>query len=1028
MKFNEAFGDEPQWRQFELLVGMLLADYFHIPYTDPQQLVTQGKSDGGYDGIFEIKHWESDSPLFTIVFECKLRSSVRHDLPLQEFSKAMIIAVNMAAQHLVIGTNLHLSTGTVQKLDQFSRRTGLQWSFLGAKEIADWIEARKRDNAPVEVPDRLNDLLARSLPYCQPLERPAQHPTASRAADPWFISDRRKLLCEKVSTAFAGAQSGIVLVSGESGIGKSFFCEALITKVEQNSSAQACRVDLAVCETPRVLFEKLLEHFWAVQVELIFSMDAKDLREATAYVGAEKLDPTTQKALLEIFCQSEKVYGERADLYNQLLIKYLMRIFLQNSARWHPFFYFFNTNHITAPVFTLLLAFLKEFCRYIPMILELRTSLYSDNRMPAAQWQDFLAQARRLPQITPEILIERPLEEEVYFYINNRSFPQTLTFEAKREIYRYVGYKPLYLSAFVSWASVSHWIENTPRPAQAIRIRELMIEGEAEPIMMLLTTLCLQDSRYADIFFLTVLFNNILPVEAAMRAVGEAALAPLESVLIKNSLYSKVDGTFFVQHTILFEHMKRLTQPTDCRREELARIMAPHYKTWVLVPDQRTEVEINLLDALQEDRKLVEAAVDYSVVLYEAGQFFLCSRYAQRALSACRRLQLLPVATVLDIERRLKVLLVLLQVSGFVENHPTNVLAEWINEAQAIWAQWKTAFHPLPQYGRLASEYAMILNRYFLQHGENNKAYDLLKQALDEAQLEPALYPEDAIPHLAWEFAIITKTIHTQKKGLAILKKWKRIYPESLGLQVHYNTQKAEFFFARDLKRAEHYTKKNYALKEQIGDASTRARFSLAYWNVQLFKGAYDVVALQASQELQKLEEAGLRSELGRLLHLQACAWWMQNNPQKAWALFRQGENAFKKNPYYSNEWPLLLDAISFSLEQKDWAGAQPFAQKLQEMFLKMYGSQATRHNWEGIDFSSEEFPKSLVGALVYADALYQFSAVHKEAKKMMLQLKKEIQNPLLQLYFDQADPPAWLKRQMAEMTYLHRGRWIIGC
>ena len=46
---------------------------------------------------------------YKILFEAKLRRDIQKDLPLQDFSKALIIAINTNADTLIIGTNLHLS-------------------------------------------------------------------------------------------------------------------------------------------------------------------------------------------------------------------------------------------------------------------------------------------------------------------------------------------------------------------------------------------------------------------------------------------------------------------------------------------------------------------------------------------------------------------------------------------------------------------------------------------------------------------------------------------------------------------------------------------------------------------------------------------------------------------------------------------------------------------------------------------------------------------------------------------------------
>ena len=97
MAFNISDSD---WQDFERLVFKLLLDEYGIEESDINRL-TQAKNDGGYDGIFYIPCFWGDQNtnkgFIRTLFEAKLRSDLSHSLPLQEFSKALIISINRNA-------------------------------------------------------------------------------------------------------------------------------------------------------------------------------------------------------------------------------------------------------------------------------------------------------------------------------------------------------------------------------------------------------------------------------------------------------------------------------------------------------------------------------------------------------------------------------------------------------------------------------------------------------------------------------------------------------------------------------------------------------------------------------------------------------------------------------------------------------------------------------------------------------------------------------------------------------------------
>lgn len=150
---------EEIWRKFEKLVFSIIKDTLKLDATNSISEITEKRNDGGYDGVFIIPIDRNKAIEYKILFEAKLRRHINKDLPLQDFSKALIIAINTNADTLIIGTNLHLSKNSENQLSLYSYKTGLVIKLLDGKAIDNWIE---NQNYKVK-DDKLYNLLKGAL-------------------------------------------------------------------------------------------------------------------------------------------------------------------------------------------------------------------------------------------------------------------------------------------------------------------------------------------------------------------------------------------------------------------------------------------------------------------------------------------------------------------------------------------------------------------------------------------------------------------------------------------------------------------------------------------------------------------------------------------------------------------------------------------------------------------------------------------------------------------------------------------------
>lgn len=109
------------WEEFEKLSLSILETYLPTDSEFSYSIThTPHRKDGGYDGLIIISSSDENIDQYKILSESKLRELSNKDLPMSDFSKTLIIAINLMAQEIYIFTNLHYSTETQKRIRKFS--------------------------------------------------------------------------------------------------------------------------------------------------------------------------------------------------------------------------------------------------------------------------------------------------------------------------------------------------------------------------------------------------------------------------------------------------------------------------------------------------------------------------------------------------------------------------------------------------------------------------------------------------------------------------------------------------------------------------------------------------------------------------------------------------------------------------------------------------------------------------------------------------------------------------------------------
>lgn len=386
------------WRRFEEIVFLAIKSILEDAKLETiQEKLTEPTQDGGYDGCFFVpcimdrNHFQGKG-YYKILFEAKLRSNLDKDLPLHDFSKSLIIAINMDSDALIVATNLKLSDGTKEHLRNFSQKTGLKTYYLSPYYIDTWMKAHYSSEHKA-ADNEIRNLLRNASVYSNlqnQLELLEKDSLEAEKELPQLLGIKKKR-CLKEIVRILGNSNGIVLIEGNAGAGKSFFCNHLIAELEK-LPCSVYSIDLKNYQTPRVLFLKLLETLWHIPFEMLLSFNKSSLEGIVEEVDSHKVDGDIKEAVLVAFSRDLEHYSQNSDIFNYYMIKYLLKIYAIRTRHANIVLYFSNINSLPPQMIDFILQFLNVYALNGKAILELRTSTYIDIYMESEKWDNYVKQ------------------------------------------------------------------------------------------------------------------------------------------------------------------------------------------------------------------------------------------------------------------------------------------------------------------------------------------------------------------------------------------------------------------------------------------------------------------------------------------------------------------------------------------------------------------------------------------------------------------------------------------------------------
>lgn len=923
------------WDHFEVLA-------FHAVKSElPQdfiieETITQSIKDGGYDGEFILL--SQDRTTFQILFEAKLRSNTKGALPLNDFAKALVIAIVRQADMIYIVTNLHFSSETMKLLERYAYSASLNIQLLNGASIREFIETHRTLLRDIHM-DLQNFLIsqnrvleAQTLPFSVPEEFTASAGSAPCLEEKYRIQARN-----------FRRKSDVLCVEGHIGCGKSYYIENLCCALTLEKK-QVCIIDLSKCQTYKDLFLKVMEETLGLSLELVDLVNTQSFVQAFSRIGSSLSSEDDIRMLKFIFSRETEYPYDYSILFAQITSFYA-RLCLPRRTR-NIVVAFLNLAYAQREVLQLLLYFLEKRVMF-SSILEI--TLNSLDCVVSEDWRSVCAKLIRLSTLEPYCVedwqpddAKKFLREHIAGISENQVDSLILRF----------GCTPAELSRLVEVISYSDIYEGTPKELVFQEIAALKITRNDS-----LYRTCYEYMQYANSDSLYVYaFILLLSGEVSRSALDEffkdqQRTVKIISLVQKSSLFI-VDGrTVAVRNARAEECLQAYCEGvlSLCVVEDVAHFIESRMERFHLTMEASMELTCKV--------NYYRAPETYAESLAELGGHYL--KLGQTPLA---RLQYEKAYTVMKKSSQICLSpLVVLQIRlGLVETLIWEIGAA--NEKLQDQLNFIASFS-LPKLDQDLTYKCLMLRYYCLRYqyhhaqDQHTQALDFAKEGVEWAETHNLYQVAPENCGRIWRFYAIAVKEMTQdiKKCLDVFQKGAEKCQDSVqflfGYTIHKNMAVDDADAQKRIsKKLENYGPLLKREKELSIDEYLHYRVNVAA--LHFLAKDYEEALKQYQPLLEKSAIFNIVREEIRILNDMANLCWIRGESGEAYKKYRKGRALAKISGCVGNYWPILINLMSFELSKGRYSHALKLYQEL-EPILKQNGSHLRT---EGLSFEQREY------------------------------------------------------------------------
>lgn len=1007
-------------RKYEEILTEFLIDKYKLPY-NIDYYITQSSHDGGYDALFDIKNPNNK----IVLMEAKLRSDINNDLKLSEFAKSFIIAINLPADIIYIGTNLHLSKNTITQLSKFQKYTGLNWEYIDPVTLFNWKGFYKLNTKET---CNLYNLIIKS----KDVFNKKSYLTSGEIKNTFvekiseskifsFMNIERENKSNELLNYLYSTNNIVIGVFGSVGNGKSFFINKTLEKLsKRQNNYQIIKIDLSNYNYPCILFINILEELWLTKRDLLYEEDWEDILE---YILPNEFN---KKALKKISKILNNNYAKEEN--DPILIDFLSKCLYKMSKKRNIIFYFENINKTSEVIIDFILSFSKQIKNFSKIIFEIRDSLYIDNKMSEKKWNDYVIAIKNLCE--EKIYFNQLTENDIYRLIDDTiNCKYSLSASLKSNIIKYLDFLPLIICNFISYLNIKYFNSDKQiNDKLELEILQTLKNYHGSNYLDLsFATLSKRDISYSIIFYFAYLFDGEIPTELLKYYFNKYYKETLSYKIIINTLkdanlFIEFNGILKIKHLLLLEcvdldHHKNI-MPNN--RNEIAALLLKAFYELKISSDEVIQPKIKIFNEINE--YLLSSNLNFKLALqmYKMGTYRLCYNYACQAYESIRKHSLYFEnkrigPTLLE----MKILITIIQVSGFVKSDTYFYLKERVNKTKKLFEDNKSIFKKLSIYHNLYGHYSMILSRHYIHFGQYKDSYEIMKAAYDEISLNKHA-PIDMRLHIVWEYAISLKHYKGIDSEINILKKWKKKYPQSDGLNIIYCSSMYSKYIFVNPKLAKKYCKMNILNKDMNDEIATHIHIDVHNFNIETVLKHYDTVETDILNIKKSIKQYGLNNELGRCYHILAFINSINGNNKTANKYYKKALNILDNKSYIEYIWTILLDYLVFCFENQFYNELDDIIYKFLDIIKNEY-----RYKIENIIPKKIEYSHIHMGIIIF---LYELKKNNYNKIDYIEILKNSLNCKILEVFYNESFKAEVFKTLLNKTYYFHDNYLFSGC
>ena len=777
------------WEEFEKLSLDILKTYIsensEVNYYIKR---TPNRKDGGYDGIIVITTNHDPNEIYKLLSESKLRECSKKDLPISDFSKALVIAVNLSAQKLYIFTNLHYSQETQKRIAKFSRFSSIQVELIDIFEISEKIKELYPELLKSYSSVFLNQLMDSVTQHSE-----AKKVVADRSIIPNILPDltgqARNKMFDDCYKAIAD-KTGVLIISGIQGCGKSLFINHLIHKLYIEHACPCNKINLEELPTIREFLVKILSVIWNIDVLEIMKFSLQDIEEITDYLSEEELSSHAKALLFDILSVKNTQSDGNNNLKQYYFFEYLYRIYKPLLKRKRHILYFHNLDYSTSASLNILMKFLKKFRdENILFILEIR----DDNPL----CHDFSIQCQKELTVIDFIELKEFNNIERSTYINGKY--SNFFSKAELNTLKQISPRtPLLIDAIVKWFASDSETKYSLHDLNLTRLynNQKFLQRISFDYVNRIVSNC--DKRVQSISAVIGLMDGTLSDSDLLNFCQDADVMKYE--LVNTRLFDWDNDCIKVHHMsylwalkemhflsyqgkkqvyeILFENLSRFSISEEyCILKKFQMAIYLENKDFIIV--NWRQIISNLLQ--QEDYSIAQSLLEnaYNLVEYE-----------------------------LQIREKFEMLLTIVQCIIKENNYLDERLCEYLDELEAISSKEQIEAEMIQNYAFWKANYYLVSGKY----------YELVK-CTDKFR--------NTVPRLRYIRALGIKHLFGIDKCLCSLSRGRAHFPSDITLSYSYY----DHLLSKRIKMADYTAAENciHILKEYVEYLSLEERIHLTF-------------------------------------------------------------------------------------------------------------------------------------------------------------------------------------------------------